>query len=367
MASIQDVLAVLEQIAPARYAFPWDKVGLQVGNPSAVVTRGLIALDRSMAAIERASQVGAQVLLTHHPLIFEPLSAVTTQTYEGRAVQRLIGSGISHIAAHTNWDAARGGINDALADRLGLSDVADFGSSADANNAKLVFFVPASHLESVIDACSQAGAGVIGDYRRCAYYSAGTGTYEAGIHTNPAIGEPGERSVVEEMRVEMICPISATASVSRALSEAHPYEEPAFNWLPLKVEAGQRMGRIGTIGSLTLRDFVIHAERTLDTKAWAWGDPGASVTRVAVVGGAADGEWKAAQKAGASVLLTGEVKQHVALEAGERGFAIIAAGHYATEQPGCASLRERMASAMNDVAWELFEPRPGSAGRPLNL
>lgn len=365
MASIQDVLAVLEQIAPARYAFPWDKIGLQVGDPSADVKRGLVALDRSLAAIERASEVGAQVLLTHHPLIFEPLTAVTMGSYEGRAVQRLIGSGISHIAAHTNWDAARGGINDALADRLGLADVVDFGSSADANNAKLVFFVPATHLESVIDACSKAGAGAIGDYTRCAYYSPGTGTYEAGRNTNPAIGEPGERSVVEEMRVEMICPISAMSSVSKALRGAHPYEEPAFNWLPLKVEAGQSMGRIGSMDATSLRDFVSQVETALETKAWAWGDPSRSVKKVAVVGGAADGEWRAAQRAGASVMVTGEVKQHMALEACESGFAIVAAGHFATEQPGCSALRERMASAMSEVAWELFEPGPGSAGRPL--
>jgi putative NIF3 family GTP cyclohydrolase 1 type 2 len=86
---------------------------------------------------------------------------------------------------------------------------------------------------------------------------------------------------------------------------------------------------------------------------------------VAVVGGAADGEWKAAQRAGASVLVTGEVKQHVALEASESGFAIIAAGHYATEQPGCSALRDRMATAMDGVDWALFEPEPGSAGRPF--
>jgi dinuclear metal center YbgI/SA1388 family protein len=172
MASVQDVLAVLEQIAPTRYAFPWDKVGLQVGDPRAEVRRGLVALDRSLLAISKAGELGAQVLLTHHPLIFEPLNSVTTQSYEGRAIQQLLGSGIAHVAAHTNWDAAAGGINDALATRLSLSQVSDFGSAADANNCKLVFFVPASHLNSVIDACSDAGAGGIGDYSRCAYYSA---------------------------------------------------------------------------------------------------------------------------------------------------------------------------------------------------
>ena len=83
------------------------------------------------------------------------------------------------------------------------------------------------------------------------------------------------------------------------------------------------------------------------------------------MGGAADGEWPAAQALGADLYLTGEVKQHVALEASEMGIPIMAAGHYATEQPGAAELAKRMETLIPEVEWVVFEPAPGQAGRPF--
>ncbi|HWA82839.1 MAG TPA: Nif3-like dinuclear metal center hexameric protein, partial [Fimbriimonadaceae bacterium] len=96
-----------------------------------------------------------------------------------------------------------------------------------------------------------------------------------------------------------------------------------------------------------------------------WGKPDRPIKKLAVVGGAADSEWRDARQAGADAFLTGEVKQHVGLEVVEEGFAIIASGHYATEHPGCRALRDRLAEAMPDVEWLLYEPEPGLAGRPV--
>lgn len=366
MASVQTVLDKLEEIAPTRHAFSWDKIGLQVGDRSKPVIRATVALDRSLAAIQQAKSQGAQLLLTHHPLIFDPIKSVTSDTYEGRAIQALIQSDIAHIAAHTNWDAAKGGINDTLCQLLGIANVTSFGSGAGAENLLLVTYVPVQVLDEVIDACSSAGAGMIGNYRRCGFYSLGTGTFEPTDGANPYEGKVGERALVEEYRLEMTCPSHLAAKVLKALRDAHPYEEPAFDLIPVVKGIGQPMGRVGTLAEGTnLGSFALFVDRVLDTRSLTWGDPSRGIKKVAIVGGAAEGEWRAARSMGADVLITGEVRQHVALEAAESGMAMIAAGHYATEHPGSAELCSRMASLIPDVDWSVFTPVPGEAGRPF--
>jgi len=366
MTSVSHVLEALARIAPSRFAFSWDKIGLQVGDPSQNITRAVVSLDRSLMAIEYAARHNAQLLLTHHPLIFDPVGSVTSRTYEGRAIQALVRHGISHIAAHTNWDAAPGGINDALAASLGLDEIEPFGSAATSEEFKLVVFIPEEAVDKVVDVCASAGAGVIGEYRRCAFFQEGVGTFEAGAGANPTIGRPGERTSLKELRMEMVCPSDRVGAVLAACREAHPYEEPAIDLVSLRNAASHPMGRVGAIKDpMPLSEFVHHVDRSLGTRARAWGVANRLVKRIAVVGGSADTEWRAAQAAGADVLVTGEVKQHVALEAAESGFAIVMAGHFETEQPGCRALGATMKLEIPEVEWLVFEPPVGEAGRAL--
>lgn len=363
---VREILAALESVAPARYAFSFDKIGLQVGDADAPVTRAVVSLDRSRAAVAHAKDQGAELLLAHHPLLFAPLKEVLAHDHVGRTVLDLAAAGIAFVAAHTNWDSARGGVNDELAARLGIEETQPFGEAADVAQLKLVFFAPPADADRLIDVLSEAGAGVIGAYRRCAFLLDGSGTFIGGEQTNPAVGEPGKVETTRETRVEMVLRADQRRAVERALRTHHPYEEPAYDFLlspPVPEQAAGRVGRLPEV--TTLRAFVAAVESSLETKAWSWGAADRSIRKIAVVGGAADGEWRAAQRAGADVLVTGEVKQHVALEAAESGFALIAAGHYATEQPGVEALRDRMAAACPSVDWTVFAPHPGQSGRPL--
>jgi hypothetical protein len=98
---------------------------------------------------------------------------------------------------------------------------------------KLVVFVPAEALDAVRDAVFAAGAGRIGDYERCSWYAAGTGTFLGGEGTSPVVGERGQEERVPELRLETVYPLEREAEVVRALRESHPYEEPAFDLYPL--------------------------------------------------------------------------------------------------------------------------------------
>lgn len=123
MTTVQDIHEFLKTLAPEDYAYDWDHVGLLCGRADRPVTKVLIALDPFAAACREAKEVGAELLLTHHPAIWS-LSAVNDATEAGRNLLFLIENGIAALNAHTNLDRAPGGVNDCLAGRLGLTDVA---------------------------------------------------------------------------------------------------------------------------------------------------------------------------------------------------------------------------------------------------
>lgn len=366
MVTVADVLAAVERIAPLSTAFEWDRVGLQLGDPNASVQRVVVSLDRSRAAVEHAIESGAHALVTHHPLIWTPLPRIVAGEQGSDEVLSLARAGIAHIAAHTNWDCAVGGVNDVLAGLIGLRDVEPFGSGRSVSSFKLVVFCPHPNSESLIDALAGAGAGASGAYERCAFTGEGTGTFRPLEGARPAYGEVGRIERVDETRIEMLVPAERVGSVEAALRSAHPYEEPAFDWIPLRATIPAPVGRIGSLAAPTpLARFQSGLDRALHTRSWAWGDPDTEVLRIAVVGGAADDEWRSAQQAGADAFVTGEVRQHAGLEASESGIAVLAAGHYATEHPAGRELALRLGEEVPSVDFALYEPRPGFGGRPF--
>ena len=123
MATVNEILTFLETLAPRFMKMDWDNVGLLCGSRSREVTKVLVALDPFEGVCREAADFGAELIVTHHPLIFQALKSVTDETSIGRSIQLLCREGISAINAHTNLDCAPGGINDRLAATLGLSDI----------------------------------------------------------------------------------------------------------------------------------------------------------------------------------------------------------------------------------------------------
>lgn len=366
MITVKQIGEALERIAPAGLALSkFDNVGLMVGDMAAAVTGVLTSLDLSLATIQAARDHGCSVIVVHHPLLFEPIRTVDADDYSGRRIHELIRAGIACFAAHTNWDAAQGGVNDCLAEAVGLQEVRPFGMGEPQTKFKLVTFVPETSLNAVIDALSAAGAGQIGAYERCAFSSAGTGTFRAGPTANPTIGTPGQQSDIDEIRLEMLVPVAAAKAVERALRRTHPYETPAVDWVPLRAEVDLPLGRVGDLSTpLLLSDYLPRLAPLFPTIR-TWG-PNKPIHRVAVCGGASDGDWRAAHRAGADLFITGEVRHHNALEASDAGLCLAECGHYATEQPAMIQLSERLRQEVPEVFHQAFVPAPGSSGRPMD-
>ncbi len=337
--TLGQIVEVLERRYDPRWAESWDAVGLTCGDPVNPVERVLFAVDPVAATVEEAIDVGADLLVTHHPLYLRPVHSVAATTAKGRLVHRLVSNGAALFTAHTNADAADPGVSDALAETLGLTDLRPLAAQPADPLDKLVVFVPDSHAEQLVDALAAAGAGAIGAYERCAWTTTGIGTFRPLSGASPTIGSVGAIEAVPEVRVEMVLPRWRRIDVVQALLATHPYEEPAYDVYELASHPGSRgIGRIGTLDSPEpLSRFVHRAAAALPPTAAgvrASGDPGRIIRTVAVCGGAGDSLLAAARDANVDVYLTADLRHHPASESGEDGGpALVDVSHWASEWP----------------------------------
>ena len=321
--ALADVVATFDRRYPPATAQAWDAVGLVAGDPKQRVGKVLFAVDPTAAVVEEAIGWGADLLVTHHPLLLRAVHSVAATTYKGALLHRLIRAGVGLHVAHTNADAAAGGVADALAAAVGLVDLVPLVPAPAEPLDKHVVFVPVPDAEALIDALAAAGAGRIGQYTRAAWSTTGIGTFTPSAAAHPTIGTAGVVERVPEARVEMVAPRRLRAGVVEAMRATHPYEEPAFEVLELAGwDAGTGIGRVGRLAEpMTLRDFGARVAACLQPTAQGVrlaGELGATISRVAVVGGSGDSMFDAVRKCGADAYLTADLRHHPVSELRER-------------------------------------------------
>ncbi len=340
---LQDLIGLIHSLYPPQLAETWDNVGLQVGDPAAPLDTVLVSLDPSAAALDAAARVEAQALVCHHPLIFRPLKSLTPADDTGRMLFQAIRQGTAVVCAHTNLDRARDGLNDWLARLLDVAEAAPLAAAEGGELLKLAVFVPLGYEAQVAAALFEAGAGHIGNYDSCSFGVSGTGTFRPGAGTSPFLGRPGEMERAREIRLETVVPRERLSRVVQKLLKAHPYEEPAYDLIPLaNARADVGLGRIGRLGeAVPLETFAEKVKQRLGCPFLRLvGDPQRRVAKVAVCGGSGASLLQEAVRRGADVLVTGDVKYHEARTAEALGVALIDAGHFATEYPAVRGLAE---------------------------
>lgn len=352
--TVSHVTAWLDRFAPPATAADWDNVGLLVGDPSSPCDRVMTCLTLSGDIAREAIDAGVQLIVSHHPLPFKAVKRLTMDTPEGRVLLPLLKAGIAVHSPHTAFDNCPGGINDHLANLLGLEAVCPLRQEAAGGQFKLTVFVPESDYERVADACFAAGAGRIGAndrYTECGFRLPGTGTFKAGDEANPTVGSIGVRENVAELRFETIVPKSKLVNVVRAMIAAHSYEEPAYDLYPVSVVPVAGQGRVGDLTRpVALSELVNRVrERMRATTISVVGDADRPVKRIAVACGAAGEFLNDAIREQADCFLTGELRFHDALTARSAGIACLIPGHYATERPGVEMLARRLAEAFPTI------------------
>ena len=348
--SLAQIVGLLEQRYPPSLAEAWDAVGLVCGDPQQPVAKVLFAVDPHPDVVAEATQWEADLLLVHHPLLLQAVHSVAADTPKGRVLHGLVRSGCALYTAHTNADAAEGGVNDALATTLGLVNTQPLASGTGGPYDKVVTYVPPDAAEAVGSAMADAGAGTIGEYTRCTWRVVGDGSFLPGARARPLIGEPGVLERTREARLEMRLPRALRQQVLTALVRAHPYEEVAYDVYELaEARHDVGMGRVGDLAEPTT--VGAFAERIRDRLprtplgVRVSGDPARAVGRVAVCGGAGDRLVQAAAAAGADVFVTSDLRHHPALEnLVDGGPALVDAGHFATEWPWLPVAAQRLAA-----------------------
>ncbi len=359
---IQDLIGLVHKLYAPELAEDWDNVGLQVGDPGAPLERVMVALDPCLSAVQAARDAGAQALVTHHPLLFRPVKRLTPEDAVGQILWTAVQDGVAIISAHTNLDCAVEGLNSWLAAKLGVEKSAPLQTVA-GDYLKLVVFVPVGHEEDIADALFSAGAGQVGAYDKCSFRSLGEGTFRPGPGTQPFIGDVGQVETTAEVRLETIVPKHKLARVLGKMQKVHPYEEIAYDLVPLQNHvSGAGLGRIGKLEQATTLDvFVARIKDVLGCDHLRLvGAENRSVRKIALCGGSGAGLLQTAHRQGADVLVTGDVKYHDARQAEELGIALIDAGHFATERLMIEQVAGALQAAARQRNWGIaFEAYTG--------
>ena len=333
--TVRDVWRVLDERFPFAHRADWDNVGILLGDPERRVGSVVVALDATPAAIAACRQRRADLLVTHHPLIFDPLKSIRPDREPSAAAYALARMGTAVISAHTNADVAPHGVSHALARRIGLSGIRPLIPGEPSDACKVAVFVPPDRADAVLSAIDGAGGARIGAYARCSFRTPGTGTFLTAPGTSPFVGRAGREERVEEIRLESVVAGSLVPAVVAAVRAAHPYEEPAIDVVPLR--GGALGGGVGAVGDLAAPAPLAGVlERVFRRVRPSWikvaGPRRKTVRRIAVVAGSGSEFAGAARAAGADLFLTADVKYHQALEAAGGAMPVADIGHGSGEK-----------------------------------
>ena len=327
------ITTAIEEVAPLRYQEPYDNAGFCTGNPQSEVNGVLLCVDITEQVIEEALAIGANLIISHHPVIFKAIKRLTGNTRVERIIEKAIKNDIILYAAHTNIDNVAQGVSYAMGHKLGLKDLRVL-SPRHGELVKLAVFVPQSQAEYLRDVLFAAGAGHIGNYSHCSFSVDGKGTYFPEEGSNPFSGVPGKMHTEPETRIEVILPRATLPLAIQALLQAHPYEDPAYDIYPLdNAYAETGAGAVGNLPTpLTVPGFLQALQTAFSTKIIRYSATQDSfVRKIALCGGSGAFLLQEAKSAGAQVFVSADFKYHDFFDV-ENCILIADIGHFESEQ-----------------------------------
>lgn len=330
--TIGDITRYLETIAPTSLQESYDNAGLLTGSATWQCTGALITLDSTEAVIDEAIAAGCNLVIAHHPIIFSGLKKLNGKNYIERTIIKAIKNDIAIYAIHTNLDNVSRGVNQKIAELIGLTNTQIL-SPKKGLLRKLVFFCPVDKTEAVRNAIFEAGAGQIGNYSSCSFNVQGKGTFLGNTDTNPYVGEQGKLHTEDEVRVETIFPAYLEDKVITALIAVHPYEEVAYDiYLPDNA-ANIGSGMVGNLENpVNELDFLKQLKQIFNCGVVKYTQLlNKPVKKVAVCGGSGRFLLNDAIRAGADVFVTSDFKYHDYFDADSR-IVVADIGHYESEQ-----------------------------------
>lgn len=330
---VLDIIRYLESEVSLSLQEEYDNSGLIYGLPEKETEKALICVDVTEEVLSEAIHVGADLIISHHPLVFSGIRKLSGKSFVERILIEAIKQDIAIYSMHTNLDNVEEGVNAYLAKAIGVRDYSIL-APRKGMLRKLVTFCPKDHAEKVRNALFNAGAGHIGDYDSCSYISEGIGSFRAGEETDPFVGEKGKIHFENEVRIETIYPVYKEQNIIAALKAAHPYEEVAYDLYPLENTFGKTgAGMTGFLeNEMEERDFLEFLKERLGLKIVRHSRfLGRPVQKVAFCGGSGSFLIKNAIASGADAFITGDLKYHQFFDADNK-IILIDIGHYESER-----------------------------------
>ncbi len=358
--SWSELVDVLESLAPLRHAESWDKVGVQIEGRKRRIREAYLTIDLTEAVVDEVVSSGADAVVTYHPFIFDPLTALRRDDPKGRSVLTLVEKGVSVYSPHTALDTAPGGVNDWLAEAFPKAKVEPLMATSEhprGQEMKLVVFTPRKAVPALRAGLGAVGLGVIGLYDLCAFGVEGTGSFRGAPECRPAVGRAGRLEEVEEVRLEMVMPRSAMRDAVDVIGRLHPYEEPAFDFYelaprPLKDVGAGRWVRLPR--PLSLATVVKRVKEHLGVAHLRVSEAPAGAKRISTVALCAGAGGSVLAKTKADLWLTGEMRHHDVLAASERGIHVVLSEHTHTERGYLPRFKARLdAACAGRVRWRV--------------
>lgn len=348
---IKEITNYLEQIAPLALQESYDNSGLLVGDPNFEVDSVLICLDITELVVEEAIGRGCSMIVSHHPIIFSGLKRLNPDTDAQRAILLAIKNDIALYSIHTNLDNVQEGVNAKIAQKLGIEKPRIL-SPKTGGLLKLVVFTPEGDSKEVANACFKAGGGSIGDYSECSFESTGKGSYTPGENSTPSIGEIGKHEIGDELKQEFLIPSHLSRSILNAIKNAHPYDEVAYDLIPLLNENSFiGSGMIGLLKEpMYTLDFLKHIKKEFGGVVRYTSLIKDQVQKIAWCGGSGSFLLSNAKRLGADLFLSSDFKYHQFFEA-ENQIIIADIGHYENEQFTIDLLSEKLCKKFPNFAF----------------
>ena len=330
---LKELLSFLEQQIPLKYAEDFDNVGLLTGNPEWKIEGVLVTLDTLEVTVDEAIKKKCNVIISFHPIIFKGLKSLTGKSYVERTIIKAIKNDIAIYAIHTALDNQINGVSGKMAEVLGLKNQKVLVPKQETLK-KLTTYVPIKSLEKVQKALFDAGAGNIGNYSECSFYTEGTGTFLPNDRANPTIGTNGVLQNEPEVALTVYFETHITNTVLNAMFSSHPYEEVAYEVISLD-NKNQNIG-MGIVGefeqAISEEDFLAMVKKTFKTTNIRHSEKlNKSIKRVALLGGSGSFALKKAMVTGADAFISADFKYHDFFRA-ENRILIVDIGHFESEQ-----------------------------------
>ncbi len=331
---IQDIITAIEAHSPLHIQEEWDNCGVQVGKISDVCTGVLLCVDATPDIIDEAIEKGCNLVISHHPILFKGLKRITGHTLVEQTVIKAITAGVTIYSCHTAIDNATNGVSWRMAQKLGLTNIATLDPQV-GKMLKLSVIVPNTHADIVKVALFNAGAGQLGNYESCSFSTKGEGSFKALDGASPFVGDIMEYHIEPETRIDVILPRWLRHKVETAMIDAHPYEEPAYEFIAL--ENSSKYTGSGVVAqsttALTPQQLIENVKATFSSPVVRCNafDPDMCIKRIAMCGGAGAFMIPNAIKSGVQAFITSDTRYHDFVDYAHQ-ILIIDIGHFESEQ-----------------------------------